>query len=100
MENITINIITAIGGIGIAAAVSAQFFKRKKLFNFEKRKKEAEDLIDKSKEEAGEMVKDATKRAEEKKEKIELEIKNREEIIVSSSDTVLLVFAKYLLCLI
>ena len=81
MENITINIITAIGGIGIAAAVSAQFFKRKKLFNFEKRKKEAEDLIDKSKEEAGEMVKDATKRAEEKKEKIELEIKNREERI-------------------
>lgn len=64
-----------------AALISAQIFRKKKLFDFEKRKKDAEDLMVKNREEGESMIKEAGKKAEERKERIALEIKNREERI-------------------
>lgn len=72
------NILILIGSGLITAFASAQFLKGKKLFDFEKRKEEAEKLISSSKEEADNILSETKANVQKRKESIEQYSQNKQ----------------------
>lgn len=79
-------LLTGATGIIISFLISFKFFGKKKIFDFEKKQKEAQDVFLKSKGEADSLLGETQKRVSKTKEILEEDIKKREERVKKLSD--------------
>lgn len=81
MDTLLTNLGTGLFATAFGTAVIVFLYKGTGIFDFEKKKKEAVDLVEKGKEEAGVLLEESKKRAQTYRENIDESIKKREERI-------------------
>lgn len=75
----TMWLLTGVGVGMVSFLISVVFFGKKKLFDFNKKQKEAEDIVIKSKTEADDLLEETKKRVSKTKELLETDLLKREE---------------------